>query len=368
MSLLLENYNLGYRIVSLALDETAKAHLLADNLELIYVENEKIVLLPDGIILSERMADISKIQRWNNYDVLDILENGLVSRKYNDKSDDNYFFVTGGCNSNCIMCPSPDVSRKNVSPTNVEDLISLAKHIPSDTSHLTITGGEPFLIGEAIFPFIRFLKERFNRTEFLFLTNGRVFALDKYLHLFLDSVPTNSIVAIPIHGSCEQIHDAVTRSDGSFKQTKHGIKQLIRHGVHVELRLVANKLNIKDFENIADLIIRDFHGIDYVSVIAMEMTGNARINQEKVWVPYKETFSAIAGAIRKMVEGGIDVKLYNFPLCTVKKPFWTLCEKSISPNKVHYAAVCETCKYKPACGGVFAGTYLLEKEELEAIL
>lgn len=127
MSLLLENYNLGYRIVSLALDETAKAHLLADNLELIYVENEKIVLLPDGIILSERMADISKIQRWNNYDVLDILENGLVSRKYNDKSDDNYFFVTGGCNSNCIMCPSPDVSRKNVSPTNVEDLISLAK-------------------------------------------------------------------------------------------------------------------------------------------------------------------------------------------------------------------------------------------------
>ena len=368
MSIMLENYDLGYRIVSLALDDTAKNHLFEENLEAICVENKKIVLLPERIFLSDNVKDIAKIQQWNDYDVLEILENGLVSRKYNDKSDDNYFFITGGCNSNCVMCPSPDVSRKNVSPTNVEDLMSLAKHIPSDTSHLTITGGEPFLIGEAIFPFIRFLKERFHHTEFLFLTNGRVFALDKYLRLFLDAVPLNSTVAIPIHGSCEQIHDAITRSDGSFQQTKHGIKQLVKNGIHIELRLVVSKRNIHDFDRLADLIIREFSGVNYISIIAMEMTGNARINKDVVWVPYKETFSAIASAVRKMVENGIDVKLYNFPLCTVEKPFWTLCEKSISPTKVRYAPICETCKYKTACGGVFAGTYLLEKDELEAIL
>lgn len=81
MSIMLENYDLGYRIVSLALDDTAKNHLLEENLEAICVENKKIVLLPERIILSDNVKDIAKIQQWNDYDVLEILENGLVSRK-----------------------------------------------------------------------------------------------------------------------------------------------------------------------------------------------------------------------------------------------------------------------------------------------
>lgn len=368
MGLRLKNYDLGYRIVSLALDESAKNKLLENDLTLVYADDEKMVLLPDEIVLSSDAADIEKVRQFNNFDVLEIWENGVLVRRYNDRSDDNYFFVTGGCNSNCIMCPSPDFTRKNAAPTNVDDLIELARHIPSDTPHLTITGGEPFLIGERIFPFIRFLKERFVCTEFLFLTNGRVFALDKYVQLFLVAVPCNSIVAIPVHGSCEQIHDAITRADGSFKQTKRGIKQLIKNGICVEIRLVVSKLNVDDFDNIADLIVKEFRGVDYVSVIAMEMTGNARSNKEKVWIPYKESFSAISGAIQKMVKNGIDVKLYNFPICTVEKPFWTLCEKSISSNKVRFAETCENCKYKNACGGVFAGTFQLERDELKAIL
>ena len=30
-----------------------------------------------------------------------------------DSSLDNYFFVTSKCNSNCVMCPSPDLFRKS---------------------------------------------------------------------------------------------------------------------------------------------------------------------------------------------------------------------------------------------------------------
>lgn len=125
---------------------------------------------------------------------------------------------------------------------------------------------------------------------------------------------------------------------------------------------------MEDFDNIANLIIEQFKEIAYVSIIAMEMTGNARVNKDKVWVPYKETFVAISGAIRTLIANGINVKLYNFPICTVKKPFWTLCEKSISTNKVRFAETCNACKYKAACSGVFAGTFQLERDELKAIL
>ena len=368
MSIRIRDYNQGYRIAALALDDCAKEKLLAKDLSVVYVSDGCAVLLPDNIMLHAEPEQLNHLGQYNNYDVVEIWENGILNRRYNDKSNDNYFFVTGACNSNCVMCPSPEATRRNVPKTNIQDLIELARHIPSDAPHLTITGGEPFLVGECIFPFIRFLKENLPCTEFLFLTNGRVFAIEKFVNQFVENAPCNSTVAVPVHGSCDSIHDSITRADGSFRQTIRGIKQLLRNGIRIEIRLVVSRLNISDFDKIADLIITQFPGIEYVSVIAMEMTGNARRNQEQVWVSYRESFGVISGAIRRMIENGIDVRLYNFPLCTVQKSFWTLCEKSISGNKVRFGEVCDECKYRSACGGVFAGTFQLEKDELKAVL
>jgi His-Xaa-Ser system radical SAM maturase HxsC len=369
MSIRFQNYNLGYKIVSFAHDESAKDKITAEGLTMVYLDENKcaLILLPELVVLSTNPSDIEKARTYCNYDVFEIWRNGIFVRKYNDKSDDNYFFVTGKCNSNCIMCPSSEQSRRTSETAALYDLIELARHIPSDTPHLTITGGEPFLMGEQIFPFLQFLKEKFCSTEFLLLTNGRIFAIEKYLQMFCNTAPQNSIVAIPVHGSCPEIHDSITRTDGSFQQTILGIKKLLRNGIRVEIRLVVSRINIEDFDNIAELIIKELRGIEYVSVIAMEMTGTARMNLDKVWITYKQSFTRIANAVKTMVANGVDVKLYNFPLCTVERPYWTLCEKSISYNKVRYADECALCRYKNACCGVFAGTLQLEMDELRAI-
>jgi len=266
------------------------------------------------------------------------------------------------------MCPSPEKARRRTDEIDIEFLIELAKYIPSDTPHLTITGGEPFLIGEKIFPFIAYLKQKFAKTEFLFLTNGRIFAIDKFVHYFKESMPYNSIVAIPIHGSNSEIHDTITRTKGSYTQTRNGLKKLLSNHIRIELRLVVNKINLNDITNIADDIIKNFRNIEYLSIIAMEMTGNAYANKEKVWISYKNIFCVIEDSIRKLVEHGIEVRLYNFPLCTVNSSFWPICYKSISENKIRYAESCNECKYFNSCGGVFAGTLALERDELIPIL
>ena len=200
------------------------------------------------------------------------------------------------------------------------------------------------------------------------LTNGRIFAVDSYVERFVEKSPKNSIVAIPIHGSTTNIHDMITQSNGSFNQTKIGIKKLLKAGIHVELRIVVNRLNKDDIHNIAQMISDELSEVDYVSIMAMEMTGSARVNQDKVWISYVDAAQVAEDAALVLIENGIDVKLYNFPLCTVKKEYWTLCEKSISPDKVRYAETCENCKMRNACGGVFAGTMSMEKGELRAII
>ena len=363
-----EKYSGKYRIVSLAFDQTVKEDLLKNGIDFVLITDDNIQIFPEGIVVSENKQTIEKLQNAHNYDVYELWENGKFSEYYDDSSLDNYFFVTAKCNSNCIMCPSSDVSRQKGGNSNVDALIEIAKHIPADTPHLTITGGEPFMIGKEIFPFVEFLRDKFVCTEFLFLTNGRIFAIDYYVQKFVETAPERSIVAIPIHGSTAIIHDTITQTRNSFEQTLQGIKNLLRFGVHIEIRIVVSKINVNDLYNIAKLISDDIPGIEYVSIMAMEMTGNARVNQNKVWISYREAAEAIEEAVMLLLKNGIDVKLYNFPLCAVKSRFWTLCEKSISPDKVRYTEICDICKMRKSCGGVFAGTISVEKGELKAII
>lgn len=364
----LENYNGEYKIVSLALNSEVRDDLLSDNIDFLYISENAIRLYPEDIVISEDEKVIAKLRNAHNYDVYELWENGRLSEYYDDSSMDNYFFVTAKCNSNCIMCPSPDISRQRGGITSVNTLIEIAKHIPADAPHLTITGGEPFMMGPDIFRFFEFLRDKFEDTEFLLLTNGRIFAIDSYVQRFIEKAPNNSIIAIPIHGSTPTTHDMITQADGSFDQTISGIKKLLKVGIHIEIRLVVSKLNEKDIPNIAHMITEEIPEVDYVSIMAMEMTGSARVNSNKVWIPYKDAALAAEKAALILMEKGIDVKLYNFPLCAVKKEFWTLCEKSISPDKVRFGETCENCKMRKACGGIFAGTISLEKGELRAIV
>lgn len=363
-----QNYSDGYRVVSIAISDHAMSDLINEPLDFLAIDESTVVLQPMNKVLTTDPMIISSLLAANDYDVFEIWPDGRFFRYYDNSSIENYFFVTAKCNSNCIMCPSPEAARKNGQHTNIADLIEIARHIPSYTAHLTITGGEPFLVGKSIFPFVSFLRDKFDHTEFLFLTNGRVFSIPSYIELLKENAPNNSIFAIPIHASFPDLHDHITRAPGSFVQTLNGIKNLLGARFRVELRIVVSRLNVANFSKIAELIVAEIPDVEYVSVIGMEMTGNAHREREQLWIPYTEVASKISDGIMHLIQNGINVKLYNFPLCTVQPKYRPLCEKSISSEKVRYAEVCDTCTMKSACGGVFAGTFKLEKDELRAIL
>ena len=364
----IRNYDGLFRIVSLALDEATMIDLQKDQVAFLYIEDGNIKILPEGVEFQVSESDLHELKSHNNYDVYEIWPDGRLVLQFDVQSIENCFFITGKCNSNCIMCPSPDISRQNGECKSIDTLLELVDHIPTSIPHITITGGEPFLAGKRLFEFIDCLKQKYIKTEFLFLTNGRIFAVREYAELFAETMPQKSIVAIPIHGANPQIHDAITRADKSFDQTICGIKNLLRLGVRVEIRIVVSKMNARNLLKIAELIVRELPGIEYISVIAMEMTGNAFLNRDYVWITYTDSILAAEEAIEFLVRHGITVRLYNFPLCVVPVKFWTLCEKSISPDKIRYLDICDQCKLKASCGGIFSGTLQLVKEEIKPVL
>lgn len=355
-----------YHIYSIARTEEVKRNLISCNLSYWYID-EKITQASDGKILFPKDA-CEKLNTLSNYDVVEVYPNGTASLFYEDATGECVFCVSDKCNSNCVMCPTGEETRRKGDIYSVERLISLARHIPEDVEHITITGGEPFMMRKKIFPFLLFLRTRFFNTEFLLLTNGRALSMTEYCTELLKTAPENIFFGIPLHASNKRLHDFITQADGSFEQTIAGIHNLLAMRMKVELRIVVSNLNADDMFSLSKMIAGSFPSVDHVCIMAMEMTGNAYKNKSYVWLPYKQAFQSIEKAIDLLLNNGINVRLYNFPLCTVMPAYWTLCRKSITPYKIRYLEKCNVCRMKDACGGLFGSSFKLEEPELDPIL
>ncbi len=292
----------------------------------------------------------------DEYDVLEVDENRILKKRYAKKDGDCTIYTSAQCNSNCVMCPIGETQRRTEELEKKEYLLELIRYLPRDVEHVTITGGEPFLLKEDFLEILACLRERCPNTQVLLLTNGRAFANQLYARQYMQKKPLLCTVGIPIHGSNEEKHDAITQAKGSFLQTVLGIKHLIQGGEKVEIRIVVSKLNQDDITEIAKTIISTIPGIASVKIMGLEMLGSAAVHCEDVWIEYDCAMKASEKAIELLLSHGIDVELYNFPLCVVRRKFWGLYRKSIDLYKVRYLDLCEQCDEKSNCGGFFLGT------------
>ena len=272
--------------------------------------------------------------------------------------DDVCIYMTEACNSNCIMCPmSLDSRRRGDSMT--DEWEGLKQIDPTVVRHLTLTGGEPFLQVRQLLDAMRYINACFPERPVLILTNGRALSIPGIFAEFSSLLNPHYTIAIPIHAAEENLHDQISQAPGSFRQTMKGIRNLSSTRANIEIRIVGNRLNLGSlndtFRMLADLPVR----ISVINLIAMEMTGCAARNRDQVWVPYDQVIAASEAGIQYAVLHGINVGLYNFPLCSLPERLWPMSKKSITPFKIRYDPLCDRCTEKEACGGMFYSTYEL---------
>lgn len=285
-----------------------------------------------------------------------MLGNGVIRILYRDDSNDNAIVVTNQCNSNCIMCPDSDVVRNTKENPSIKKILEHIKCIPDDTEHITITGGEVGILKEDFIKVLETCKTYLPNTEFLVLTNGRVFSVGNYTEKISKVTPNNIRFAIPIYASQSKLHDEITRVQGSFKQALTGIYNLINKNIDVEIRIVVLKKNYNELENIAKFIVENIPQVKMVNIMALEMTGNAFKNKEKVWINFSDVNDYLYKACMKLIENGIVTNLYNFPLCCIDERLYSISRKSITDYKIRYKEQCEGCTAQDWCGGFFNST------------
>jgi hypothetical protein len=140
---------------------------------------------------------------------------GFVRSLYRPADTHNSIFVTERCNSNCLMCSQPPKDRDDsteLTERNLE-LIRLIKPAPE---YLTITGGEPTLLGNKLFEMVASLRDRMPDTAIHMLTNGRRFAWPDFTRRFAAIGHPNLSLGVPLYSDVATDHDYIVQAKDAF--------------------------------------------------------------------------------------------------------------------------------------------------------
>lgn len=220
-------------------------------------------------------------------------------------------------------------------------------------SYLTITGGEPTLLGANLFSLLRALKEKLSETEVHMLTNGRTFAFPKYTQQLAAVEHPNFSVGIPLYSDAAGDHDYIVQARGAFDQTVSGLHQLARNGVRSEIRVVLHRLTIPRLTKLSEYIYRNLTFVEHVALMGLEHMGYTPRNIDDLWIDPYDYQNELESAVEYLTRRGLNVSLYNQQLCVLRPSLWGYAQKSISDWKTLYLPKCEQCAVTDQCGGLF---------------
>lgn len=255
------------------------------------------------------------------------------------------------CNNRCISCITDFEVHRNNPEFTTDEVKSIIDNIDDDVSTIDFNGGEPTLRKD-LFEILRYTRERFPNSLIQLLTNGRMFAYQKYVNDFTKLRLNNFNFFITLYGHTAKVHDSITRTPRSFEQTVKGIKNLLRNNCSIEIRVVINKMNYKHMPEIADFILENFKGIFRLVFINLKLTGEAYKNRKYVVMDYKEVVPFVTNALDK-IDDKLNTRLFHFPLCILPKKYWKYAKGVTIVDDQIVFPNCDSCKGREDCAGVW---------------
>jgi His-Xaa-Ser system radical SAM maturase HxsC len=298
-------------------------------------------------------------------DVVIVKPGGMLRTIFRKNSQHNTLFITDRCNSNCLMCSQP--------PRNINDLdyhyevnSKLINLIPNTTNELGITGGEPTLLGKRLIFLFNQLKECLPVTRIHVLTNGRSFAWKQLPYAVSEIKNQNVMFGIPLYSDYYLHHDYIVQAKNAHSQTMMGLYNMARFELRIEIRIVLHKLTYKRLPQLARYIYKNLPFVEHVAFMGLEFVGYTPYNKELLWIEPSLYQAELEDAALYLESVGMEVSIYNLPLCLARKSIWSFCRRSISDWKREYISECSRCILATECGGLF-GTSKMLSSEIRAI-
>jgi radical SAM additional 4Fe4S-binding domain len=154
--------------------------------------------------------------------------------------------ITQACNMRCIHCYEGDrhiASSKQLTLDKWKDIISQLSNI--GVQRVVVIGGEP-CTHKNINDILMFLAD--NNISTTLFTNGNLLSDE-----LLETIISNSIeVKVSLYGHNAEVHDQITKKNGSFEILFNNIQYLLSKNIKVSIAIVLMKENEKYFSEIKE--------------------------------------------------------------------------------------------------------------------
>ncbi len=224
-----------------------------------------------------------------------------------------------GCNNRCAHCPQPSI--RAAGPVTQPSFEEIRQKIDAaraqGCTQLSFSGGEP-TIRKDIAALVRYARASgIGRVSIT--TNGRMFAIPKFLHMMLRAGLTG--VSVSLHGPDAETHEALTTVPGSFDQALTGMRLLkeatIDRGIEFDIAtitvLVPGNINrLRETLLLAERLGARLH-IVQPFIMSKEVLGRAP--------QFVLSIGELVAGIRRALADGLPdgrVKPYNIPPCLLQ--------------------------------------------------
>jgi His-Xaa-Ser system radical SAM maturase HxsC len=302
--------------------------------------------------------NIASLDHLEEDDIVSVGTDGNIRTLYRVNSFYNTILATERCNSNCLMCSQPPKDKNDI-PYLYEIYSRVIPLIPKNCVELTISGGEPTLMGELFFKLLELITVELPDTEVHVLTNGRSFAWEHVAERLAQVNNPRLMLGIPVYADYYQVHDYIVQAKDAFNQTILGLHNLARYNQRIEIRVVLHQQSIPRLTRLAAYIYKNLPFAEHVTFMELEYTGYTPHNINQLWIDPYDYREELEDAVTFLAGQGMHVSVYNAQLCVLPESLWQYARKSISDWKNDYLPTCRECSELKACGGMF--TWNLKK-------
>jgi wyosine [tRNA(Phe)-imidazoG37] synthetase (radical SAM superfamily) len=203
-----------------------------------------------------------------------------------------HVLVSGICNNNCVFCMEADrdlrrAAQTRQSPADVQTMIAA---YPSPHGIL-FTSGEPTLSRELL-GYVRLARAR-GFADIALITNGRCLAYPDLTRRLVEAGVNR--ITISIHGHEARLHDGLTRTPGSFAQTRQGLDNVAllktQHRLRLHTSTVVTRRNLPHFAEICDMLTP--LAVDTMVFNIMMAVGRGAVHLTQLMPRYHEIVTAV---------------------------------------------------------------------------
>lgn len=214
------------------------------------------------------------------------------------------------CNNNCIFCVQ--AHKKHLGNRSTDEIKKELEDAKEKCDEVVFTGGE-FTIRKDCIELIRYAND-LGYKEIQLQSNGRMLSYEDFCNRCIEAGANQ--FALALHGHDKEVHDKLTRAEGSFEQTVKAIKNIKKINCKVLMNTVVVKQNYQHLEDLAKLFVK--LKVDQFQFAFVHHMGNALKNFKKITPKISEAALYMCKGMQIGIDNGISVMAEAMPFCVMK--------------------------------------------------